>query len=68
MRIPLWGVVTPTGEPLVGTLHHTRDGAAYRFGATRRIPSAEREGFWLTQQALGYRLHPFTLSKEAIHG
>lgn len=66
--IPLWGVVTPDGEPIVGSLDYTQYGATYRYGACRAVDPEERERFWRNQQARGYQVRQFTLHQEQANG
>lgn len=66
--ISLWGVVTPEGEPVVGSLYHTQYGAMYRYCAYRNIEPEQRPAFWREQKAKGYRVQPFTLHQEQDHG
>jgi hypothetical protein len=65
--IPLWGVVAPDGEPIVGSLDYTQYGATYRYGAVSHIEPELRPSWWRGQQAKGYRVRPFIL-EEKTHG
>lgn len=66
--IPIWGVVTPDGEPIVPLLDYTQYGATYRYGAASDIEPDSRPSFWKAQQAKGYRVQPFTLNQVRNHG
>lgn len=66
--IPLWGVVTPNGEPIIHTLDCTQYGATYRYGALNFVTPGKRSSFWRSQQAQGYQLRQFSLNQEQAHG
>lgn len=66
--IALWGVVTPDGEPIVGSLDYSQYAAAYRYGAASNVDPEHRDAFWREQQAQGYRVQQFTLHKEPTNG
>lgn len=69
IAIPLWGVVTPAGEPIVGSLYHTPHGAKYRFCVCRNVEPERRLAFWHEQEIKGYRVQQFTLQhQEQTHG
>ncbi len=69
MATPLWGVVTPAGEPIVGSLHPTPHGAKYRFCACHNVEPKRRPAFWHVRETKGYRVRQFTLHhQEQTHG
>lgn len=68
LSIPLWGVVTPAGEPIIPSLDYTQYGATYRYGALNSVIPGKRASFWTQQQARGYRVQQFTLTRENNNG
>lgn len=66
--IPLWGVVTPDGEPIIGSLDYSQYAATYRYGAANNVDPDQRAAFWREQQTQGYRVQQFTLHKEPANG
>jgi len=66
--IPLWGVVTPAGEPIVHSLDYSQYAASYRYGASCGVDPNARVSFWIDQQAQGYQVQKFTLTPENSNG